>query len=179
MKQSTEQKFKQACVAFYSAMWAGYLVLNTMWICSSCKTDDIIPIPFPTTTTTTIQETQLGLPYIITKHIELVSVSGSGIVVKGDARKDWQNDGSCDGESHVYILRGGKWVGGKFDHQRIAKAGVPAAIREWKNIYGGYGNWKNITPKPTTDDEAVFIVVSYDHAQSTDAIKFKWPTNGE
>lgn len=144
-----------------------------------CKTPDIPPIPiptFPSVTTTTQPPTtdELGGPYKITKKIELVSATGSGVIITGEDCHDWQNDGACYGECHIYIYRDGKWIGGKFDHQRFDNA-----IRGYKHIYAGYGSWKDISPKPTTGEKACFCVVSYDHAQRSNAVFFDWPTNGE
>jgi len=166
---TTVIKDKKMCVGLYGY---NHKVADLETIKALGKIREVItptPVPDPDADQTETSH-NFSLPYKITKKIELVSYSASGITVKGDDRSDWKNDGTCDGESHIYVIRNGQWVGGKFDHQRVNNA-----IREFKNIFNGYGSWSSISPKPERGEDTAFVVVGYDKVERTNAVFFNWP----
>lgn len=99
--------------------------------------------------------------------IAVSSVTASMIYWNG-TDVNWPEKDGCCGESHLYVYRNGKRVGGKFDHFRRN-----SRSRDWKNIHGGYGAFKTIG-EPVGGETCELQLVSYDGKLKSNPATFAW-----
>lgn len=143
---------------------------------------EIPDLTVPTTTTTTSTttttlppdqaEATLGFshPAPIVANIEYVGISKSGIRFRAGKRY-WEVIDGCDGEAWLFVKRGGKWQGAKFDHVRPS-----STSRDFKNLNPAdpYGKWKSLGV-PQSGEPVAFMVINYKHNERSNAVFAGYP----
>ena len=113
--------------------------------------------------------------------IAVSSVTASMIYWTG-TDVNWPEKDGCCGESHLYVYRNGKRVGGKFDHFRRN-----SRSRDWKNVHGveikdedgkvirikRYGAFDTIG-EPVGGETCELQLVSYDGKRKSNPATFAW-----
>jgi hypothetical protein len=78
---------------------------------------------------------------------------------KADSLSDWpmqvHNGKQVYGEAQLFVLRDGKWTGGKFDHVH-----PNGDWRDFKNVVGEHKGYLSITP--VSGEPVRYRMVSYD-----------------
>jgi len=160
------------------AIYAGCFALTG---CESISVNDIslpdtMPSPLPTTTTTTIPPAQPASEALqgfshatpVTDKLVLEGMHANHVTFSGSPRS-WQegSEEGCHGESHLFVVRNGKWVGGKYDHVRNS-----TFSRDFKNIHNGYQVWATI--KPVRGEAVAHIFINYAKSKRTNAVFTEW-----
>jgi len=104
----------------------------------------------------------------ITDSLTLTGMYANKVMFTGSAR-NWTEgvEKGCHGEFHLFILRNGKWLGGKIDHIRNN-----TGDRDFNNIGKDYQIWATL--KPVSGEAIAMILISYDKTKRTNAIFSNW-----
>jgi hypothetical protein len=109
----------------------------------------------------------------VTKQLRAFQIVNTNLMTyKADSLSDWpmqvHNGKQVYGEAQLFVLRDGKWTGGKFDHVH-----PNGDWRDFKNVVGEHKGYLSITP---VSGEAVrYRIVSYDGKQKTNMRESVWP----